>query len=54
MEESIPEWKRSALVAQGDSKAEEEQGVFGRMKSNIKGKISQTEQAKQFYESEDY
>lgn len=54
MEESIPEWKRSALVAQGDQKPEEEQGVFGRMKSSIKGKISSTEQAKQFYESEDY
>lgn len=54
MEESIPEWKRSALVAQGDQKAEEEQGVFGRMKSSIKGKIGSTDQAKQFYESEDY
>lgn len=56
MEETIPEWKRNALVIASDDEEEQEvkRGVFGRMKDNVSGKINQTEAAQNFYKSEEY
>ena len=54
--ESIPEWKRGALVV-GDQEEEEQKeapGIFGRVKGKVKQKIDNTEMAQKFYESEDY
>lgn len=55
MEESIPEWKRNALVV-GDNDEEDEvkPGMFKRMKTAAGDKISNTEAAQKFYESEEY
>jgi hypothetical protein len=50
MEKSIPEWKRNALVMTGEEVKEEKKGVF----SKIKGKLSSTEAAKNFQQSEEY
>lgn len=44
MEKSIPEWKRNAIVMTGEPVIEEKKGVF----SKLKGKISETEAAKNF------
>ena len=49
MEASIPEWKRQALVIQ-DKRAQKEKGMFGRMKE----RITTSDAAQRFYESEDY
>jgi len=54
MEASVPEWKRGALVVTDEGQQEEKKGIFGRIKSKVSGKISSTEAAKKFYESEDY
>ena len=57
MEESIPEWKRSALVVQSDDEEEEQakkRGVFGKIKGAVGEKINQTQAAQNFYESEEY
>ena len=56
MEESIPEWKRDALVIASDDEEEEEQrrGILGRMKDNVADKINQTEAAQKFYQSDEY
>ena len=42
MEDSIPEWKRNALVVASDDEEDEEQGrgMFGRMKDNVADKIN--------------
>lgn len=50
MEASIPEWKRNALVMQGEQIKEEKKGVFGK----LKGKIASTDAAKNFKQSEEY
>ena len=50
LEKSIPEWKRNALVLQGEEIKEEKPGVFGRLKDRIKS----TDAAKNFKESEEY
>jgi hypothetical protein len=50
-ENSIPEWKKRALVVADDQKAaEQEKGRFGKLKD----KVSNTAAAKKFYESEEY
>jgi hypothetical protein len=36
MEESIPEWKRTALVATESGEPEKKRGLFGRMKDRVK------------------
>ena len=50
MEKSIPEWKRNAIVMTGEEVKEEKKGVFGK----IKGKLTSTEAAKNFQQSEEY
>ena len=52
--ESIPEWKRGALVHVADKESKEEKGMFGKMKDKIKGKVTSTDQFKTFQESEDF
>lgn len=56
MEESIPEWKRNALVVASDDEgdAAEKRGILGRIKASAADKINQTEAAQKFYESEEY
>jgi hypothetical protein len=50
MEASIPEWKRNAIVMTGDPVTEDKPGMFGK----LKGKISDTDAAKKFKDSEEY
>lgn len=50
MEKSIPEWKRGALVVGEEAPQEEKKGVFGRLKQ----KVTSSEKASKFYESEEY
>ncbi len=55
MEESIPEWKRNAIVIASDDEDEEKhRGVFGRAKDRVSNKINSTEAAQKFYDSEEY
>lgn len=54
MEESIPEWKRSALVATESGEPVKKKGVFGRMKDSVKDKVYSTDQFKNFEQSEEY
>lgn len=54
MEAQIPEWKRGALVAQEAVQEEKKKGMFGKLSSKVKGKISETELAKNFKKSEEY
>lgn len=50
MERNTPEWKRGALVVTDADQGKEKEGVFG----SIKQKISKTEAAQKFFESEEY
>ena len=53
--ESIPEWKRNALVVTDKPKEEEKKrGMFGRAKDAMGAKISETEAYQKFKESDDY
>jgi len=57
MEEEIPEWKRNALVIQSDDEDGEDEskkGRFARMKGAVGEKISSTQAAQNFYESDEY
>lgn len=57
MEESVPEWKRNALVIASDDEGDDlpkKRGYIGRMKGAIGEKLSETEAAQKFYESEEY
>ena len=56
MEESIPEWKRNAVVIVSTDEEEEQaqRGVFGRMRSRVADSINETEAAQNFYKSEEY
>ena len=46
MEESIPEWKRGAVVIADDEEEEKKQpGIFGRAKNRIKDRVSETQAA---------
>ena len=57
MEESIPEWKRNALVLQSDDEEElkvKAPGYLRRMKNAAGEKINSTEAAQKFYDSEEY
>lgn len=53
--ESIPEWKRGALVVAQTQEEEEKEtrGMFGRAKDSLKERINETEAAKKFRESEE-
>jgi hypothetical protein len=47
--ETIPEWKRGALVVQNNIEQDEElKGVFGRIRAKIGSTLSETEAAKSF------
>lgn len=47
--ETIPEWKRGALVVQNNSQEDQEvQGVFKKIRAKISGTILETEAAKTF------
>jgi hypothetical protein len=48
MEESIPEWKRTALVATESGEPEKKRGVLGRMKDRVKEKVTSTDSFKNF------
>lgn len=50
MEKSIPEWKRNALVTTEKGVVDEKKGLF----KGIKSKISETDAAKKFYETDEY
>jgi len=50
MEKNIPEWKRNALVMQGEDVKEEKAGLL----KGLKNRISDTDAAKSFKESEEY
>lgn len=50
LEKAIPEWKRNAVVLQGEEIKEEKPGAFGKLKDRIKS----TDAAKNFKESEEY
>ena len=55
--ESIPEWKRGALVVQegGSADADDEkavEGIFKRARSKIAQRVNETQFAKDFYERE--
>ena len=54
MNENIPEWKRGALTVSDQTETEEKKGVFRRMSGKVKEKISSTESAQKFYQSENY
>ena len=54
MEESIPEWKRTALVATESGEPEKKRGVFGRMKDRVKEKVTSTDSFKNFEQSDEY
>lgn len=50
-ENSIPEWKRNALVLSDKNQTiEEKKGVLGKLKQ----KINETESAKTFYQGDEY
>ena len=55
MQQEIPEWKRQSLVVT-DQQAEEEekQGLFKKLRKGVKERVSQTEAAQKFYQSEEY
>ena len=50
MERNIPEWKRNALILQGDEEKEEKAGIL----KGLKNRINATEAAKSLKESEEY
>lgn len=54
--ESIPEWKRGALVVSQteEQQAEELKSIFGRAKDRLKNRINETEAVQKFKQSEDY
>jgi hypothetical protein len=54
MEKNTPEWKRGALVVTDAAAEEEKPGMFGRFSKKVKTKISSTDAAKKFAESEEY
>lgn len=55
LEEAIPEWKRTALVLQDDEEeAQKEESRFRKVKNKLGEKISSTEAAQKFYQSEEY
>jgi len=50
MEKNIPEWKRNALVMQGEDVKEEKAGLL----KGLKNRIGDTDAAKKFRESEEF
>ena len=51
--ETIPEWKRGALVVQNNTQEDKEvQGVFRKIRAKISGTILETDAAKNFKQSE--
>lgn len=54
IQEDIPEWKRGAVTITDAEATEEKKGLLGRLKRKVKSKLSETEMAKQFKDSEEY
>lgn len=54
MEEAIPDWKKGAVTVTDGATKEEKAGIFGKLKKGVAKKISNTDAAKQFYQSEEY
>ena len=53
--ESIPEWKRGALVVTEQEKEQEaKKGLFGKLKSKASERFNETDFAKDFKQSEEY
>jgi hypothetical protein len=51
--ETIPEWKRGALVVQNNQQDDKEvQSVFKKIRAKISGKILETEAAQNFKQSD--
>lgn len=53
LEESIPEWKRSAIVVT-EKEEVKQRGLFGRMKDRVKDKVTSSDRWKDIEQSEDY
>lgn len=54
LQEEIPEWKRGAVITTDQQAQEEKSGIFKRVTSNVKSKITSTKAAQEFLETEDY
>ena len=54
MEKNTPEWKRGALVVTEAEAEEEKPGMFGRLSKKVSDKVSETDAAKKFQESDEY
>lgn len=54
IQQQIPEWKRNAVTVTDQQAQEEKKGIFSRLAKGVKSKISETEAAKQFFDSEEY
>merc|ERR1712166_1497677 len=54
MEESIPEWKRSAIVVTEGLEQTKKKGIFGKMKDRVREKVYSSEQHKEFEQTEEY
>jgi hypothetical protein len=54
--ESIPEWKRGALVVAQteEEQIEQQKGIFGRAKDRVSKRINESETVQKFKESEDF
>ncbi len=53
--DSIPEWKRGALViVDNEKEAEEVKGLLGKIKGKVGESFNNSKFGKQFYESEEY
>lgn len=53
LEESIPEWKRSAVVVT-EKEEVKKRGLLGRMKDSVKDKVTSSDRWKDIEQSEDY
>lgn len=54
LEETIPDWKKGAVTLTDSQIKEEKAGLLGKLKKHVAKKISNTETAQQFYQSEEY
>lgn len=54
LQQEIPEWKRQAMVVSDQQEPEERKGIFKRFGEGVSDRVSKTEAAQKFYQSEDY
>ena len=54
MEVAIPDWKKGAVVVTDHQAAEEGSGLLGKLKKKVTKKLTSTEAARAFMESEEY